>query len=96
MGAISVRLSDEDMKALNALRKSTGKSASELVREALHEKRRRSGRREKRRDTAFADACEAYWSLTADEPPGPPTNDASNVASRVRAMLGSKKRARRL
>lgn len=90
MTTISVRLSKEDKRALDAIRKATGKSSSDVLREALREKRARSGGRRPARDTSFADAYEAVLRLTADDPVGPPTDDASNVSARVRAILEAK------
>lgn len=96
MRTISVRLSREDKRALDAIRKATGKSSSEVVREALREKRARSGGRKAARDTLFAEAYKAVLALTADEPAGPPTDNASTVSARVLETLEAKRREGRL
>ena len=96
MTTISVRLSAEDKRALDAIRKATGKSASDVVREALHEKRKRVGGRKRERDTSFADAYRVPMAQLPDDPVEPVTDDASNVSARVRAIIEAKWRAGRL
>ncbi len=92
MTTISVRLSAKDKHALDAIRKATGKSASDVVREALKLKMAALDSKERRRKKSAFEIWREIMAASENEPIGPPTDDASNVSARVREILEAKHR----
>jgi Glu-tRNA(Gln) amidotransferase subunit E-like FAD-binding protein len=92
---VSVRLSAEDKRNLDAIRKATGETASEAMREALKVRRAALAPRNRTKKTPY----EVYREILAasdDDPPGTPTDDSTNVSKRVREILEAKYRDGRL
>lgn len=88
MKTISIRLGEDDERALKAVRKATGWTQSRAMRESLQAKSELIGRAK-----AKTSAYELYREIMAqseDEPVGPPTDDASHVSERVRAIIKAK------
>ncbi len=90
MATISVRLSEDDKRALDAIRKATGQTASEVLRRALKDKKAAMDRVKADKKKSAADIYREIMAESDDEPAGPPTDDASHVSERVRAILEAK------
>ena len=90
MATVSIRLNEDDERDLKAIQKATGLSKSGAIRDAIKTRRALVAMAKAPKQKTFSDRYAELMEARADEPVGPPTDDASHVSERVRAILQAK------